>query len=184
MRVDPDNRYLWRFPRLRLEAEQLYDAMLSTSNALPHQPSGQPLEFAKSKNRGVYVLTTGQSPKGLGPEVRKMLALFDSPADGQPVGQRTTSATPAQSLFWLNSPLVKYFASGFAERLLKMENLNDAKKVELAYLLAVGHPPTPTIGEQAAAFIKQCQDDGDSEQEAWAKFCHALYASAEFRYAE
>src|SRR3954471_5495110 len=95
--------------------------MLSTSNVLPRQASGQSLEFAKSKNRGVYVLTTGQSPKGLGPEVRKMLALFESPTDGQPVGQRSSSATPAQSLFWLNSPLVKFYAAGFADRLVKMD---------------------------------------------------------------
>jgi hypothetical protein len=158
--------------------------MLSTTNALPRQPSGQPLEFAKSRNRGMYVLTTGQSPKGLGPEVRKMLALFDAPADGQPVGQRTTSATPAQSLFWLNSPLVKFFADRFAERLLKMDKLSDAKKVEMAYLLAFGHAPSAAMTEQTLAFVKQSQDDGDTEQEAWAKFCHALYASAEFRYVE
>ena len=40
------------------------------------------------------------------------------------------------------------------------------------------------MAEQAATFLKQCQEDGETEQEAWAKFCHALYASAEFRYVE
>jgi hypothetical protein len=181
--VDPDNRLFWRFPPRRLEAEALYDAMLSTSNALPRQTEG-PLDFSKSKNRAMYVLTTGQSPKGLGLDVRKMLTLFDVEMSGAPVEGRRQSATPAQSLFWLNSPVVKYFADRFAERLVKMDKLSDARRVEMMYLLAVGHPPSPAIAEQSLAFLKQCDEDGDEPQAAWAKLCQAVYASAEFRYVE
>ena len=182
--ADPDNRLLSHFSVRRLEAEALFDAMLSTTNALPRQPSGSALEFAQSSNRAMYVLTTGRSPKGLGPDVRKMLTLFDTPSDGQPTGRRPASATPAQSLFWLNSPLVTAFADGFAARLLKMEQLTDAKRVEMAYLLAVGRPPSPPIAEAALAFLKQCEEDGDEPPAAWAKLCQALFASTEFRYVE
>jgi hypothetical protein len=181
---DPDDRLLSHFPRRRLEAEALYDAMLSTTNALPRQPAGAAVDLAKSGNRAMYTLTTGRSPKGLGPDVRKMLALFDCDLTGQPVGQRPASATPAQSLFWLNSPLVTTFADAFAARLLKMDKLTDAKRLEMAYLLAVGRPPSPAMAERSLAFLAQCEDDGEEPQAAWAKLCQALYASTEFRYVE
>ncbi len=119
--------------------------MLSTTNALVRQPSGQPLEFARSSNRAMYTLTTGRSPPGLGVDVRKMLTLFDVEMEGQPIGSRQTSATPAQSLFWLNSPLVEYFASKFAERLLKMDKLTAVKRIEMAHTLALGRPPEKVL---------------------------------------
>ncbi len=180
--VDPDNRLLSHFPRRRLESEALYDAMLSTTNNLVRQPSGQPLEFAKSSNRAMYTLTTGRAPPGLGTDVRKMMGLFDAEMDGQPIGSRAVSATPSQSLFWLNSPVVKYFADRFAQRLIKMDKLSDEKRVDMAYQLAVGRSPTKAVAAQALAFVKQSEADGDSREEAWSRLCQALYASAEFRY--
>ena len=54
-----------------------------------------------------------------------MLTLFDVDFTGVPIDTRPQSNTPAQSLFWLNSPLPQYFAGRFAERLLKMDQLND-----------------------------------------------------------
>lgn len=180
--ADPDNKLLSHFPRRRLEAEALYDAMLSTTNALVRQPSGQPLEFARSSNRAMYTLTTGRSPPGLGVDVRKMLTLFDVEMDGQPIGSRSTSATPAQSLFWLNSPLVNYFADRFAERLLKMDKLSDEKRVDMAHQLALGRSPDKAMAQQLLAFVRQAEEDGNSKQEAWSRLCQALYASTEFRY--
>ncbi|QOV92270.1 DUF1549 domain-containing protein [Humisphaera borealis] len=180
--VDPDNKLLSHFPRRRLEAEALYDTMLASINTLVRQPSGQPLEFAKSSNRAMYTLTTSRSPPGLGVDVRKMLTLFDVEMEGQPIGSRPTSATPAQSLFWLNSPLVKYFADRFAERLLKMDKLTDAKRVEMAYSLAIGRPPDKAIAGPLLAFVQQAEADGNTRQEAWSRLCQALYASTEFRY--
>jgi hypothetical protein len=65
-----------------------------------------------------------------------------------------------------------------------MDKLSDAKRVEMMYLLAVGHPPSARITEQSLAFLKQCDEDGDEPPAAWAKLCQAVYASAEFRYVE
>jgi hypothetical protein len=183
--ADADDKFLSRFPRQRLDADELFDAMFTTRNIMPHQPSGQPLEVDKAKGRALYVLTSGRSPEGLGLEVRKMLTLFDYDASGAPIAERPTSQTPAQALFWLNSPLVKYYAEKFAERLLKMDRLDDAKRVEMAYLIAVGHPPSKTMSEASLAYLKQCQDeDGLTPQQAWARFCQALFGSNEFRYVD
>jgi hypothetical protein len=177
---DPDNKLLSHFSRRRLEAEELYDAMLGCINTLVRQEPGKPLDVDKSKNKALYVLTSGRAPKGLGPEVRKMLTLFDVDFTGVPIDTRPQSNTPAQALFWLNSPLPQYFAGRFAERLLKMDQLNDTKRVEMAYLIAVGHSPNRQASDEALAFLAQCEQDGMSKQESWTQFCLALFASTEF----
>ena len=69
----------------------------------------------KSKNRAMYVLAANRAPKGLGGEIRKMFPLFDYDPSGLPIAVRAASTTPAQSLFWLNSPLVSYYADKFAD---------------------------------------------------------------------
>jgi hypothetical protein len=185
LQLDPDNRLLSRFPRQRLDAEALFDALFSTRNIMPRQPSGEPLNVEKSKGRALYVLTSGRSPEGLGMEVRKMLSLFDYDSSGAPIAERPRSSTPAQALFWLNSPLVKYYADKFAERLLKMDRLDDAKRVEQAYFIAIGHPPSPQLAAEGLQYVLQCEhDDGLTPPQAWSQLCLAIFGADEFRYVD
>jgi len=182
---DPDNKLLSYFTRQRLPAEALYDAMASTTNIIVRQPSGQPLDVDKDKNRAMYVLAGNRSPKGLGAEVRKMFDLFDYDGSGVPIAVRPQSTTPAQSLFWLNSPLVKHFADTFAARLLKMDKLSDPKRVEMAYLLALGRFPSKQESTQASDYLAACTDQQSmTRQDAWSSLCQALYGTVEFRYVE
>ena len=183
VQIDPDNRTLSHFPRKRLEAESLYDAMASATNVIVRQESGKPLDVEKDKNRAMYVLASNRSPKGLGGEVRKMFDLFDYDSSGVPIAQRPQSVTASQSLFWLNSPLVDYFADRFAARLLKMDKLDDRHRIEMAYLLALGRSPTPAQYDQAIEYLKNCQLDQKLVlQHAWASLCQTLFATVEFRY--
>jgi hypothetical protein len=182
---DPENKLLSRFPRRRLEAEAIYDAMRSTTNMIPRQQSGTPLDREKSSQRAMYILSNGKAPPGLGGDVRKFFGLFDYDLSTAPIAQRMTSQTAAQSLFWMNSPLVKFMAGKFAERLLRMDKLDDPKRVDMAYLLALGHEPSPAVKKSALAFLEQAvSEDGKTSQEAWSELCQALYGSAEFRYLE
>jgi hypothetical protein len=182
---DPQNDLLSHFPRQRLDADELFDSLFMTRNIMPRQQSGRELDVEKSKGRALYVLTNGTSPPGLGLEVRKMFSLFDYDSSGAPIAERPMSETPAQSLFWLNSPLVKYYADKFAERLLKMDRIDDSKRVEMAYLLAVGHPPSKEIVEEATGYLEQCEkDEGLTKPQAWARFCQAIFGSSEFRYVD
>jgi hypothetical protein len=183
---DPDNKWLAHFPRKRLEAEAMYDAMRSTTNMIPRQVPGAPPDVDKSAQRAMYVLTNGRVPPGMGGEVRKFFTLFDYDLGvATSIAQRPTSQTPAQSLFWMNSPLVNYMAERFADRLLKMDKLDDSKRIDMAYVLALGHEPSDETRRRAIAFIEQAQSaDGATRAGAWTKFCQALYATAEFRFLE
>jgi len=182
---DPDNKLLSHFSRRRMDVEELYDSMASTTNIIVRQQSGLPLDVEKDKNRAMYVLACNRSPKGLGGEVRKMFELFDYDGSGVLLAVRPQSTTAAQSLFWLNSPLVTHFAGKFAERLLKMDRLNDAKRVEMAYLLALGRSPSREESTESIDYVSACIDRQQmARQQAWASFCRALYGTVEFRYVE
>jgi len=181
-KIDPENKLLSSFRRQRLDAEELYDAMLCSANLLLPQPNGQPLDVEKSKNRAMYVLASNRAPKGLGPEIRKMFPLFDDDPSGMSIAVRPTSTTPAQGLFWLNSPVASYYAGRFAERLLKMDKLSDRKRVEMAFLIAVGHSAGDELLDASLEYIEREVAAGASPQEAWTQLCQAMYASDEFHY--
>jgi hypothetical protein len=184
VQIDPDNRSLSHFSPRRLEAEELFDSMLSSTNVFVRQESGKPLELEKSKGRAMYVLTSGRSPPGLGPEVRKMFSLFDYDMGGAPIDKRPTSNTASQSLFWLNSPLPRFYAEKFADRLLKMDKLNDEKRLEQAYLIAIGHKPSTPISVATLEYLNGLVAQGATAKEAWTQVGQAMYASNEFHCVE
>jgi hypothetical protein len=184
-KLDPDNKLLSHASRRRLEAEAIYDAMRVTTNMIVPQTPGEPLDVERSGQRALYVLTSGKVPPGLGGEVRKFFRLFDYDMTGVALPVRPASSTPAQSLFFLNNRLPKWMADRFADRLLKMDRLSDAKRVEMAYLLALGRPPDHEIVKASLDYIAQCQAEAKvTPVEAWSRFCVTLYGSAEFRYVD
>ena len=184
-KIDPDNKLLWRYPRRRLEAEALYDSMLAGGGKVPRQTSGQPLDTSKSKDRAMYILTSGRSPLGMGIEIRKMLHLFGYDPSGVPVHQRDHSAIAAQSLFWLNNKLPRYYATKLAERLLAVPDLNDEQRVTMAFRLTIGRPPGPEVTERTFTYLDQCRVVQDlNETESWSRVCLALFSSDSFSYIE
>jgi hypothetical protein len=184
-KLDPENKLLSHMNRRRLEAEAIYDSMRSTTNMIARQEPGKPLDLDKAGQRAMYVLTSGKVPPGLGGEVRKFFPLFDYEMTGVALQVRPVSSTPAQSLFFLNNPLPKWMADRFADRLLKMDKLSDEKRVEMAYLLALGRSPTKAITATSLAFIDDCQkSEGATPLEAWSRFCVTLYGTADFRWVE
>lgn len=181
-KADPDNKLLWRYPRRRLEAEALYDSMLTFAGKVPRQPGGQPLDNSKSKDRAMYILTSGRSPLGMGIEIRKMLHLFGYDPSGVPVHTRDHSPTPAQSLFWLNNKLPRYYATKLAERLLALPDLNDEQRVTVAYRTILGRPPGPELMEQTFTYLDHCRVVQDlGETESWARVCLGLFSTDSFQ---
>jgi hypothetical protein len=163
-RLDPDNRLLGYFPRRRLGAEEVRDAMLAVSGALNRRAGGPsvlvPVEAdlvnllydpsqwevtpdrAEHDRRSVYLLAKRNLPI---PFTR----VFDQP-DAQTSCPRRESSTHAlQALELLNGELSNRLALTFAERLTRECGPDPQKQVERAFRLVAGRPPS--VEERAVA---------------------------------
>jgi hypothetical protein len=112
------------------------------------------------------------------------LALFDFADPSLVTGERTTTTGPAQALYFMNGTLVLRQAETLAERVRAFER-DDAQRIDRAYRLALARPPTAAERDRAIAFLRDFARHAaraDQVRAAWAAFCQALFASAEFRY--
>jgi len=183
--TDPDNKLHWSYPRRRLEAEAVYDGMLTSIGKVPRQPSGQPLDNNKSIDRALYILTSSRSPLGMGMEIRKMLSLFGYDPSGVPVHQRDHTATTSQSLFWLNNKLPRYYAMKLAERLLALPDLSEDERITRAFRVTIGRTPTPELLEKTKSYLAHCRSNLSlEEKEAWSRICLGIFSSDTFSYLE
>ena len=180
---DPDGIYLSRFPRHRLEAEAIYDGMLTSIGKVTRQPSGEPLETNLSKDRALYILTSSRSPKGLGLEIRKMLKLFGYDESGRPMHDRDESITAKQALFWLNNPVPKYYADKLAEKLVA-ETSDDAARLEEANMTTLGRPLSHAEKTALLSYYSSGIESGLSETESLSRVCLALFSSSAFSHIE
>src|ERR1700722_11007601 len=191
---DPDGRYLTRFPRQRLEAEQLRDAMLSVSGLLNQKTSGPgvmlpidktlvqalykpsqwapPADTAEYNRRSVYLV------------YKRNLALpfmqvFDAPDTTLSCPRRESSTHAPQALEMLNGDLANQMAKAFSARLLKEAGPNHRRQIELAWRLAVSRAPRPAELKMAMQFLNV---DAAGETQARDQFALAMFNLNAFLY--
>jgi hypothetical protein len=201
---DPDNVALWRHAPRRLDSDQLRDTILAVSGQLAsdrmpgsvvsqspenvvQQGRLAPATFsdAQNRHRSIYLPIVRNAM----PEV---LELFDAPDPSLVVGSRDITTVPAQSLFLMNSPFIVEQSRQFSTRLMSAGEMSEAARIKLAFQLALNREPTASESEQAVDFVKQSQaamskvekEPARAAVRAWATFCQALFASAEFRYVD
>ena len=191
--ADPDNALIWRMSKRRLEGEALRDALLFVSGRLAAEPpvasavarTGEGLAFflriagldASDTHRSVYLPVVRDS-------VLESLALFDFADPSLVTGERATTTGPAQALYFMNGAFVSRQAEALADRVRVREG-DDAKRVDLAYRLALARSPTAGERDRALAFLRDFAKRAggtDPARWAWPAFCQALFASGEFRY--
>jgi hypothetical protein len=115
------------------------------------------------------------------------LSIFDGADTNAALGQRASSTTPLQALFMMNDPFVHKQADLFAVR-VGMAYADDAKRIEYAYRLAFGRPPTATESSKGLAYLRDVRADltairmPDEEQTraALASYLRVLLGSSEF----
>jgi hypothetical protein len=174
----------------RLEAEPLRDAMLAVSGQLDRTTGGSMLDTNLTLNVDAPMNTTPSESRRRSvylPVVRNNLGdlfqVFDFPDPHVVAGRRHSTTAPTQALFMMNSPFVLEQAKAFAASLLADAAANDASRIEAAYVRALGRPPGRAEAERALLFLNQRDAAGSENQSsAWRDFCHALLASAEFRF--
>jgi hypothetical protein len=187
MKVDAENRLLWRRPPQRLEAETFRDAVLSVSGDLDRRiggPGYKDYKVSSAGNNETYsvfdavgpefnrrslyrtVLRAGTSP---------LLDTLDCPDPSVAAPRRSVTTTPLQALTLLNNVFTEHYAGRFAER-LKRETPDDvAAQIHRAYSLAFSRQPV----DEEIAFAKSFIAERGLDQ-----FCIVLFNSSEFMYVD
>jgi Protein of unknown function (DUF1553)/Protein of unknown function (DUF1549) len=166
---DPDNRLYWHYPRRRLSAEELRDAMLTAAGRLNLKAGGPSVVTPLAQD--LVDLLYDPSQWKVTPDVREherrsifLIAkrnlrppfgqAFDQPDLQTSCPRRESSTHALQALELMNGELTNHLAEVFAKRLEKEENADSARMVEQAFLLTTGRPPTATERERCVAFLR------------------------------
>ena len=180
---DPENRLLTRQSRRRLEAESLYDALLTLSGELQHELGGDPVRSGTSSEYG-YKFEVGRRAVYL-PMFRNQLpdlfAVFDFPNPNLSTGQRNVSTLSTQALFLLNSPFVQERSTQTAVHLLQ-EQPDPVDRLQQLYLQALSRPPSPTEVNRMQTYLESEMASGATELQAWSRAVQALVGSLDFRF--
>jgi mono/diheme cytochrome c family protein len=182
MKIDANNRLLWRMNPRRLEAEAVRDAMLAVAGELNTEIGGKgytdvnsyffkgtqfydPIDPVGHANhrRTLYRMGArgGRSP---------FLDNFDCPDPSTTAPRRSTTVTPLQALSLLNHSFSLRMAEHFADR-LSHQSPQPEQQVEEAFRLVYGRQPDQRERELSRQFIAQ---------QGLAPFCRALWNSSEF----
>lgn len=123
--------------------------------------------------------------------VPSCLEVFDFAEPSLVVANRDTTNVPSQALYLMNNPFVIEQARALAHRITQAPKLDHKGRITLAYELALCRPPTDAERARADVFLHNEVKDliklnngrvPAAAEAAYATFCQALFASAEFRF--
>ena len=189
---DPENKWVWHFPRRRLEAEAIRDAILFVSQRLDTEPGGphpfRPWHVRRyslngpfnedfpTLKRSVYMVTQRifRHP---------FLGLFDGPDTTSSTAERQTSNNPGQALYLMNSRFVREQSLCFADRALEQSG-TDEDKLQWIWKRSYGRPAGRDECAMAQShitrYMQTAEDRLHRQREAWASLCRAVLTSNEF----
>jgi mono/diheme cytochrome c family protein len=191
--IDPENRLLWRMPRVRLEAEIIRDEILAVSGSLDRTIGGpaifpfiDPDLFEKSSNRdwkGLPDSNPATWRRSLYVFSKRsirypMFETFDQPNLVNSTDRRNRTTIAPQALILMNNPMVLFQAGRFADRVKREAGDDRARQVARAIELALGRPADAVERRRGLEFIQSIKGSKDG----LAEFCHLLLNLNEFVY--
>lgn len=187
---DPANRLLWKFPRRRLSAEELRDAMLAAAGVLNRKAGGEsvvvpvepdlvellydPAQWQVTRDarerdrRSIYLMAKRNLRLPFG-------QAFDQPDLQTSCPRREMSTHALQALEMLNGKTANRLAEAFAHRLEREAGHDRERQVEMAYRLTTGRPPTAGEKHIALDFL---------ERQPLREFALAMYNVNRFLYVD
>ena len=186
------------FPRRRLSAEEIRDAILAVSGELDLTPALEhpfptPINWGYSQHgpfsavydhnkRSVYLMT--QRLKR-----HPFLALFDGADPNATTAERLGTTVPTQALFFLNDPFVHTKAEKWAVRLMSASG-EESQRIEQAWRRAFGRSPTEIERAEATEFLAGYRTElaaakmDSVEVRSLAAYLRTLIGSNEFLHVE
>jgi hypothetical protein len=176
--ADPENRLLAHAIVRRIEAEQVRDALLSVTGKLD-LTAGGPSVATTEPRRSVYTKIKRNNHDPL-------LELFDTPESFTSTSQRNVTTSPLQALLMVNSRFMLRQAEAFTERLRNEHPDDETARLDAAFRLTFGRPPTDAERRRAMGFLDEQAKrvPAGGRPAAWQDFCHVLLNASEFLYVD
>ena len=189
---DPENAYLWRQHRRRLEMEPIRDSLLASADRIDVR-HGQGVQGMEGSRRSVYLNINRAA-------LSDTFAIFDYVDPASHIEQRAVTTVPSQSLFFLNNEIVSKSSEKLGEHLAsRSEDISQV--IHLAFRRVLGRDPTVEEIERSGAFVVRAMEiwagqiqpaQGVSEQthrdsmrsRALGSLVHSLFALREFIWVE
>ncbi|BDC50828.1 hypothetical protein F183_A31440 [Bryobacterales bacterium F-183] len=165
---DPDNKLLWRYPKRRLEAEEIRDAMLSATGRLNLKTGGpgvmipvqqeliqlmyKPEQWVVAADqkehdrRSVYLIAKRNLRL-------PFMEVFDSSDMLISCPRREASTHAPQALELLNGRIANEMADALAARLTEFSAKDHAKQVDFAWRWVAGRAPTAEERKLSMEFL-------------------------------
>jgi hypothetical protein len=176
LRVDPENRLLWRFNRQRLDFESMRDSLLAVTGVLEPTvggPAASLTEAPFSRRRTIYGFIDRQNLDGL-------YRTFDFAVPDATSPRRFVTTVPQQALFLMNSPFLheqtrRLAASitprgeGLSTGARSATSDDQADGVRELYRRILGRPPAPDELNVAVEFVRRQTGSDPSKLGAWGR---------------
>jgi len=177
-RLDPDNLYLWRMNRHRLEAETIWDSIHAVAGDLNLKMGGRsimpplskselnalrdkaawvvPADPAEANRRAVYILSRRNF-------MFPLFDKFDRPDPSASCPRRDITTVAPQALWLLNNDISLSQAVQMANRLVREQGVNPARWVEAAWRLTLTREPSARESREAIDLMEALASSGSDE---------------------
>mgnify|MGYP001204385681 CR=1 FL=1 len=206
-KLDPDNRLLWSYRPIRLEAEIIRDSILAVSSSLNrtlYGPSIHPWihtdaiatgstrkwpqnvkDGPGTWRRSIYIFTKRSM-------LMPMLEAYDLPDSTLSCATRNVTTVAPAALMTLNNEFYRSQSRHFAERVIKEAGGKAAERVKKVYEVALGRPPAENeiklgldfLARQETSYeeLKKQKSNIDPPRYALANYCQTVMGLNEFIY--
>ena len=168
---DPANTHYARANRQRKDLEAWRDSALQASGRLTNNVGGKPFQLDEppfTPRRTIY----GKVRRGYLPPIMRA---FDFPGSEEALMKRTTTTTPTQALYLMNSP----FLLGEARTIAKNNT-----SIDTIYQAVLQRKPTPNEKTSVQAWLKRARQSKEGNLSPLAQLAQTLLLSNEFFYVD
>lgn len=174
--LDPDNKYYWRMPSRRLEAEVVRDAVFYVAGKLDLTMGGPDIDHAQGltvPRRSLYFCHADDKQM-------EFLKIFDG-ASAIECYQRSESIVPQQALAMMNSDLTRSHARLIAQELAAKTANDSATFAKASFERLLSRHPSAEELEVCTSFLNNVGADLQAVARSRENLVHGLMNHYEFR---
>ena len=168
--IDSVNRYLWRMPPIRLEAEVIRDSILAVSGEM-NPTAGGPSFFPELEDDIMKRARTWWEPDSLEERNRRsiymlqqrvlvspLITVFDGPNISESCDVREVTTVTPQVFALFNSKFAHEKSRAMAERIVREVGEDPARQVERVFQLSLQRQPTAAEKARGMEFLGYGED--------------------------